>query len=151
MTCQNCHEHESTVVITKIVGEQHTITHLCKTCANELGGAGGVAISIQMLTSGSEPTDECGTCGKTFAEFKKSGLFGCADCYGHFEAHLPKLFKRVQGVTEHVFDVEKPPEQDDLASLEEALSDAVACEDFERAAFIRDQLAELRRGNAPAS
>ena len=143
MTCQNCHEHEATVVITKIVGEQHSVTHLCKVCANEFGGAGGVAISIQMLTSGTVSNGVCETCGKSFADFKKSGLFGCADCYAQFEEHLPKLFKRVQGVTRHVI-TEPAASRDDLASLEEELSEAVSCEDFERAASIRDRLVGLR-------
>ncbi len=143
MDCQNCHEHEATVVITKIVGEQHSITHLCKRCANDLGGAGGVAISIQTLSSEDETTGECPTCGKSFAEFRKSGLFGCADCYTQFEAHLPKLFKRVQGVVDH--DVDQPvAEADDLASLEEQLTEAVTCEDFERAATIRDRLVAMK-------
>lgn len=150
MTCQNCHEEEATVVITKIVGEQHTITHLCKGCANELGGAGGVAISLQMLTSAGETCGACESCGKTFAEFKKSGLFGCADCYTQFEAHLPKLFKRVQGVTAHVFDEGATP-QNQLATLEESLTEAVASEDFERAASIRDRLTALKEGGAAAS
>lgn len=143
MTCQNCHEEEATVVITKIVGEQHTITHLCKGCANDLGGAGGVAISMQLLTTDTDATEACESCGKTFAAFKKSGLFGCADCYVQFEAHLPKLFKRVQGVTEHAGDVPETP-VDSVASLEASLSEAVACEDFEKAATIRDRLAALR-------
>ena len=150
MTCQNCHEQEATVVITKLVGEQHSVTHLCKGCANELGGAGGVAISMQMLTSGNETCEPCESCGKTFGEFKKSGLFGCSDCYTQFEAHLPKLFKRVQGVTGHVFDQEDVS-KDNQASLEESLTEAVACEDFEKAAAIRDRLAELKEGGATTS
>jgi len=145
MTCQNCNEHEATVVVTKMVEDQHTISHLCALCSNALEGAGGVAISMQMLTSGKETTEPCPTCGKTFAEFKKSGLFGCAGCYAQFEDHLPKLFKRVQGVMEHSFAptaVEEP--KSDLASLEDALSQAVSDEDFELAASIRDQITELR-------
>lgn len=150
MTCQNCHEQEATVVITKIVGEQHTITHLCKGCANELGGAGGVAISMQMLTSGSTDTGACPSCGKTFAEFRKGGLFGCPDCYSQFDEHLPRLFKRVQGVSEHVF--ESPPEpEDQVTTLEASLAEAVEAEDFERAAEIRDRLTELKERGTTAT
>ena len=148
MTCQNCHEHEATVVITKIVGEQHSITHLCKTCANELGGADGVAINIQNLTTGSEQVGACETCGKTFSEFKQSGLFGCAECYTQFEPYLAKLFKRVQGVTAHVSPELRLP-NDDVTSLEAELTDAVLSEDFERAATIRDRLVVLKGGAKP--
>ena len=115
-----------------------------------LDGAGGVAISMQMLTSAGETCPACESCGKTFTDFKKSGLFGCADCYSQFEAHLPKLFKRVQGVVEHVFEKQAAP-QDDVTTLEESLSEAVACEDFELAASIRDRLVVLKGGGATPS
>ena len=150
MICQNCHEHEATVVITKIVGEQHSITHLCKVCANELGGASGVSMSIQMLTAEPVSTDVCDTCGKSYADFKKSGLFGCADCYAQFEKHLPRLFKRVQGMTQHVI-TEPEAAIDDLASLEEELSEAVSSENFEKAASIRDRLVALRAPGSSAT
>lgn len=150
MTCQNCHEHEATVVITKIVGEQHSITHLCKVCANELGGAGGVSMSIQMVTSEPVSTEVCETCGKSYADFRKSSLFGCADCYSQFEKHLPKLFKRVQGMACHVI-TQPGASSDDLDSLEEELSEAVSCEDFEKAASIRDRLIALRAPGSSAT
>ena len=141
MICQNCQSLEATVVITKIVGEDHTIKHLCAECANSQGGADGVAISIQTLPSESE-VENCGTCGKSFSDFRKSGLFGCADCYSAFSSHLPKLFKRVQGVSTHVLETDAAP-ADDRVTLKAELSEAVSSEDFERAAQLRDRLAAL--------
>jgi protein arginine kinase activator len=140
--CQNCNEEEASVVITKLVGEQHSISHLCKECANSLGGASGVAISIQTLTAESSTTGSCETCGKSFSDFRKSGLFGCSDCYTHFDEHLAKLFKRVQGVIKHVTGPTIVPE-DDVVSLKSELKEAVGSEDFERAALLRDCLAAL--------
>lgn len=96
-----------------------------------------------METSGTASIAPCATCGKSFTDFKKSGLFGCADCYTQFEAYLAKLFKRVQGVTEHVITQPVVP-GDDLVLLEAELSKAVSCEDFEKAASIRDRLLILR-------
>jgi protein arginine kinase activator len=140
--CQNCNDEEASVVITKLVGEQHSISHLCKDCANSLGGPSCVAISIQTLTSESSSTGNCKTCGKSFSDFRKSGLFGCSDCYTHFDEHLAKLFKRVQGVTKHVSESTDIP-TDDPVSLKSELKEAVGNEDFERAALLRDRLAAL--------
>lgn len=43
----------------------------------------------------------CNTCKLTFADFKQSGLLGCADCYRYFEAFLGPLIQRAQdgGIT----------------------------------------------------
>ncbi|MEE2752754.1 MAG: UvrB/UvrC motif-containing protein [Candidatus Latescibacterota bacterium] len=148
MICQNCNEEEASVVITKLVGEQHSISHLCKDCSNSLGGPSGVAISIQTLTSESSSMENCKTCGKSFSDFRKSGLFGCSDCYTHFDEHLTKLFKRVQGVRKHVSESTDVP-LDDPVSLKSKLKEAVVNEDFERAALLRDRLAALGAESSP--
>lgn len=148
MICQNCNEEEASVVITKLVGEQHSISHLCKDCANSLGGPSGVAISIQTLTSESSSMENCKTCGKSFLDFRKSGLFGCSSCYTHFGEHLAKLFKRVQGVTKHVSESTDVP-TNNLVLLKAKLKEAVGNEDFEHAALIRDRLAALGSESSP--
>jgi protein arginine kinase activator len=143
LICQNCQSREATVVITKIVGEDHTIKHLCPECASSQGGAEGVAISIQTLPLEGASTGSCKTCGKTFSDFRKSGLFGCADCYSAFGDYLPKLFKRVQGVSTHVSEPDPIAQEDHRVTLKAELSEAVSSEDFERAAQLRDRLATL--------
>ena len=145
MTCQNCGEQEATVVITKIVGDAHQVTHLCQSCANATGGAGGVAITIQTLTHGGAPaTLTCSGCGKSFEEFRKSGLFGCAGCYEVFEPHLERLFRRVQGVSDHAgAETERRPSREELSDLERELKEAVGREDFEQAASLRDRINQI--------
>lgn len=137
MTCQNCQALEATVVITKVVGEDHKITHLCPECASTLNGAGGVAIAIKTMTQGQKaPAVSCPSCGKSFADFQNSGLFGCAQCYEAFGPHLDRLFHRVQGVGEHIPVVAAP----DLEDLQRALTEAVKQEAFEEAAELRDRI-----------
>ncbi len=133
-------------MITKVVGEQHKVTHLCPSCASTLNGAGGVAITIQTMTRGEQaPAVSCPGCGKSFAEFRKSGLFGCARCYEAFDPHLGRLFRRVQGVAEH----RPEPPAVDLDGLERALEEAVRQEAFEEAADLRDQIRRARGEGAP--
>ena len=89
----------------------------------------------------------CSACGQSFAEFQKSGLFGCASCYEAFQPELDRLFKRIQGVCSH--NAEAPThavdEVIDLEALEAKLRDAVSREDFEEAVVLRDQIRRLKQ------
>lgn len=150
MMCQSCQEREATVVITKVSGQNQQVTQLCQACANVVSGAGGVAITIQKMTEGKRaPTVACPSCGKSFAEFRKSGLFGCEVCYKAFETHLEPLFRRVQGATHHEEDQSFEVSFEVAASVEalkKALQEAVKKEAFEEAAALRDQLRQRSPG-----
>lgn len=90
----------------------------------------------------------CSSCGQTFAEFQKTGLFGCSACYKAFEPELERLFKRVQGVYAHR--VEPRVEEntvEDLASLKARLQEAVEREAFEEAGALRDRIEKLKPGD----
>lgn len=107
----------------------------------------------------------CPTCGATFAEFKAMGLLGCPECYRAFEGLLGPLLERAQdGGLHHVGKVPRAAlersrgrgEQGESAilgsaverakrveSLRRALEDAVAGEQYERAARLRDELRQI--------
>jgi protein arginine kinase activator len=96
------------------------------------------------------PTGRCPGCGATFADFRESGRLGCGDCYQAFEPSLRLLLRRYHGSTHHhgrrpeARSGEAPaPGAALIASLREQLHAAVASEDFERAAELRDRLREL--------
>ena len=82
-------------------------------------------------------------------EFKQSGRLGCPHCYVTFESQLKTLLRRLHGSTQHVGKVYLPPDpseasrQERLAGLRRKLEKAVASEDFERAAQIRDQIRSM--------
>lgn len=154
MMCQRCEEREATVVITTVSGQNQQVTQLCQACANVVSGAGGVAITIQKMTEGNRATTvACPSCGKSFAEFRKSGLFGCEACYEAFETHLEPLFRRVQGATEHEENQSSEVSVEAAVSVEalkKALQEAVKNEAFEEAAALRDQLRQRSPGAAEA-
>ncbi len=107
----------------------------------------------------------CPTCAMTWDRFKQSGLLGCAICYKTFEDRLGPLIERAhEGATHHVGKIPRGalersrhsgPER--LASLlgdtedrlrrmgelRRQLAEAVAGEQFERAAKLRDELHRL--------
>ena len=95
----------------------------------------------------SEPAEqvECGECGMTYKEFRKVGRLGCSRCYSAFSAQLERLFKRIHGATSHEGKGPRPSagSRDERQKLREALRNAVAEEAYEKAAAIRDRIAQL--------
>ncbi len=100
---------------------------------------------------------KCGTCGMTFARFRQSGTLGCPKCYEAFEAQLIPLIERAQsGATHHRG---KTPRRAGASvdrqlfaqQLVKELGQAVASEQYERAAQLRDRLRGLdpQAPNAP--
>lgn len=154
-------EREATVHEVTIKGGKKVEKHLCELCAREHG------ISVQthapiseLLTKfvmsqaggGQEQQGEksrataCPACGCTWARFRQHGLLGCDRCYEVFEEGLSPLIERAhQGATHHVG---KAPRrageglalQNRMAALRRELQEAVACEQYERAARLRDEL-----------
>lgn len=91
----------------------------------------------------------CRNCGLTFARFRKTGLLGCSDCYEEFAAKLEPVIARSQnGAVSHVGRVPgSSPDVVDRHALRrtilEELARAVASEQYERAARLRDRLQTL--------
>lgn len=165
MICGSCGERESVVTLTQVVeGEARTIG-LCGQCAAEKGiqtsaGAEQTPLGgfLSAMWKGQEPgapaefapSGRCPGCGATFADFRESGRLGCGDCYQAFEPSLRLLLRRYHGSTHHhgrrpeTRPGEAPaPGAALIASLREQLHAAVASENFERAAELRDRLREL--------
>ena len=96
-------------------------------------------------------TAACRKCRLTWEEFKNTGRLGCPHCYNAF-AHL--LIPRLKRSDRHADHVGKRPDlntpssdrpKDDwtlreYTQLNEELARAVAVEEFERAAILRDKL-----------
>ena len=133
--------------------------HLCEEHAAEAGVAMPTQQPInQLLThfvmshsskSGSVAKRSCPTCGITFGQFRQSGTLGCPDCYEAFEKQLAPLIERAQnGATHHRG---KTPRRAGtsidrthlIRQLTKELDQAVAAEQYERAAKLRDRLRNM--------
>lgn len=164
--CQQCHVREATVELTQVVDGEVTVVRLCGRCAAEqgvaadaegeqsplgaflaaMGGHGGAAMAAAAAT----PV-ECPGCGATLEDFRASGRVGCAVCWTTFERPLRDLVRRVHGATRHVGEIYRGTGGEAGASdalrerwrLKEALREAVAAEQFEQAAELRDRLRAL--------
>ncbi len=104
-----------------------------------------------------EKAARCEACGLTYSAFRKSGQLGCPACYDAFSPALDQVIERAQaGATHHVG---RSPRGSDggahaervfamRAKLMRDLESAIASEQYERAAKLRD---ELKAFDAPTS
>lgn len=168
MKCDRCHEKPASIRITQTINGQTEELHLCRDCSAKmqaeyakhswaklfqdnffgswLGGTGGIpsfgneATAIQTL--------RCETCGTSYDDFRRTGLFGCTDCYRSFSENLDKVFLRVQGGVRHTgrsaigYSLELSV-QERIDQLHKEQQEAILAEDYELAAALRDELREL--------
>ncbi len=159
---QEC-DKEATVHLTEIVDGQMKKIDLCEDCAQEKGVTNpqGFALADLLLGLGASqeleeaagPDLVCSTCGFTQADFKKSGRLGCPDCYTTFAEALDGMLKQMHKGVQHVGKAPKALKQvmdksKKLETLRGQLEDAVAQENYELAAQVRDQIKELETEEA---
>src|SRR6516162_1651342 len=112
MLCCVCKEKEATVHLTQIAGDKMQKVDLCEECAKQKGVNDPTGFSLADLLLGLGASQElenavgsgdlkCPRCGFTQAEFKKSGRFGCPDCYLVFGEGLEPLLKTMHKGTRH--------------------------------------------------
>jgi protein arginine kinase activator len=163
MQCQLCNKATASVHLTQIVDNEVKKVDLCEACAREKGVNDPMGFSLADLLLGlgaSQKMEEasaatgsevvCKSCGFTQADFKKTGRLGCSDCYDVFATGLEALLKGMHKGTQHKGKV--PPgrrrtadAQAKLTKLEADLKAAIAREDFEQAAALRDELKHAKQ------
>ncbi len=157
MTCQRC-DHDATVHLTETVNGRRRELHLCSKCARKAGvlpdggeaSAGELPLDkvVQGLirTHVGELVGElagltCPDCGLKFMEYRASGRLGCPNDYLVFSRGLLPLLNRAHGATRHVGKVARTrPGTTDRLRVRARLRVAVAREDYEEAAQLRDLL-----------
>ncbi len=159
MLCCVCKEKEAKVHLTQIVGDKMQKVDLCEDCAKQKGmndpGASladllmglGASQEMEQATGGAEL--KCPHCGFTQADFKKAGRLGCAECYLTFAEGLEALLKSMHKGIKHTGKVPAALQQtrdltDRLKVLQKKLDKAVAEEDFEQAAVVRDEIKSMK-------
>ena len=90
----------------------------------------------------------CEVCGLTLVEFQEYGVLGCRHDYDVFQEPLAALLARAHQGTEHVGKVPRhvgrdQKRQNTILRLRAELRGAIAAEDYERAAGLRDRIKEL--------
>lgn len=157
MQCDVCQSKEATVFLTQIVEGKMQKVNLCESCSKEKGVNDPTGFALADLLMGLGAAQEidknpgslkCPVCGFTQADFKKTGRLGCSACYGIFSEGLSSLLKNMHKGTEHTG---KAPAAfrktrhhgEKMKSLQASLNQAVAAEEYERAADLRDQIRQI--------
>jgi protein arginine kinase activator len=154
MKCDLC-EKEAVVHMTQVVNGEMKELHLCEAHAREQGIDIDSPISITDILMGlgqqekssvaSELTLACPRCGMARDEFRKTGRLGCPDCYQTFMAELSVAIKAMHHSTQHIGKIpahegSQTRIQSQIARLQKELDTAVAREEYEKAAGIRDAI-----------
>lgn len=160
MLCGLCKQKNATVHLTQIAGEKMQKVDLCEDCAKEKGvdDPAGFSLADMLLGLGASQEMEeasgssdvaCPNCGFTQADFKKTGRLGCSECYETFAEGLEALLKSMHKGTRHVGKVPAGLRRAQdlelrLNQLQSQLDKAVAEENFEQAAVLRDEMKKTR-------
>lgn len=161
-TCDRC-ESPATVHMTELNQGEKVERHFCEECARALA-VPQPSKELAKLLKSFEPIQNlarrkashtnlaCPECGMTYAEFRQHGRFGCPHDYKAFGDEVSRLLKRIHGSTEYSGpapdgrQIEGGRAVDELTRIRARLEQAVADEDYEQAARLRDEMRRMPRG-----
>ncbi|MCA9294157.1 MAG: UvrB/UvrC motif-containing protein [Phycisphaerales bacterium] len=167
--CDMCDREASVHEVVVVNGERRE-RHLCEEHAQEAGvlptkpGPDTISAMMQKMVAAQHLSTEspkqaaqsCPQCGLSFAKFRAEGLLGCPACYDAFADRIvPLLVRAHDGGEHHVGRVPKRAgalveRQQRLMALRRELGEAVAQEQYERAAKLRDEIGMLEQPNGDA-
>lgn len=172
MLCEKCKKRTATVFYNENINGKARAYSLCGECAARLREKGDLQDITSMIGSFADPFStlhndlfggffgmpqvlsssqqkKCNTCGCTYANIQADGKVGCPDCYTTFKKELSSLIASVHGTTSHVGSVPskhraKQERDRRLQAMKDELSTAIANENYERAATLRDEIKKLQ-------
>ena len=154
MKCEICKDNDATVHFKHVVNGSVQEMFVCKDCA-ENGGLsvqGAIPITDFLFGVAAQPQEEpagegreCPACGMGSRHFRETSRLGCAVCYETFKEELKPMVEEVHRGLQHKGKVPvREKVHTELATLEDRLQKAVAEQNFEEAARLRDRVRELR-------
>jgi protein arginine kinase activator len=159
MRCDYCGEDDAIVHLTQLHDGEMKNLHLCKSCAgkNGINLEDPVSLADLLMKAGQVPADEqpvadeakCPQCHMRLSDFKKTSRLGCPACYVSFADELAPL---LMGLHKSQCHAGKAPSSvrhereflDRAEQVSSRLRSAIAAEQFEEAARLRDELKQLR-------
>ena len=165
MMCEDCGIRPAKFHLMTIINGDRVERNLCPTCMAkhqkqipgiDFSNLAGILNSI-LENRGSRESERddaeyealvCEQCGMTYAEFKKCGMLGCAACYQAFREPMTALLQRVHGNTQHAGRIPGGVHSGvsirmNIDRLKQQLQKAVAAEEYEQAAKLRDAIRAL--------
>ena len=161
MQCQSCGDHEANIHLSHVLDGVAREIHLCEECAEQNGMNIREAMSLSDFLLGLGTIEQgrpgmkeraCPSCGVTSSDVRKGSRMGCAVCYDTFKAELGTILSSMHKHDEHkgkqpVGGAESEAPQ--VAMLRKELEAAIAAEDYEKAAKLRDRILLMKAGGEP--
>jgi protein arginine kinase activator len=162
MLCDECQKRPACVHITKITNNQKVDKYLCEQCAKETGEiifSTDHKFSVHDflkgmfshgLTDAPPKPVACENCGMTYQDFSRTGKVGCSSCYTVFGDKFEPLLRRIHGSSTHTGKIPKRSEgalklRQQVKELRHKLEQAIANEEYEQAACLRDEIRQLEK------
>jgi protein arginine kinase activator len=163
MKCECCNEAEATIHLTQVIDGEVKKMNLCQACAQKNGvdlnspisitdvllGLGNQSIESMTKPDLSEFDLSCSRCQMTRAEFKKRARLGCPECYKAFMGELSAITQAMHHSRQHVGKI--PARQGNaarvtarIAALQKDIETAIAKEEYEVAANLRDKIRAIK-------
>jgi len=165
MMCDDCGVRPANFLLKAVTGDGVHEKNLCAVCmakyqkkipgldfSNLAGILSGILEGKKDNLVDAQDTENdslvCSGCGMTYARFRKEGKLGCARCYSEFRRPLESLLMKVHGNTQHAGRMPGGLQNDAsirlrIDKLRQDLVKAIAAEEYEQAAQIRDQVRAL--------
>jgi len=178
MLCEECGERDAVLTVSVLADGGRTTRHLCRECmvrlnpAMNAGNFRNLLSSLMTAIAGNRPEPQaqaeeekpsippeedisCPRCGMSLSRFMAGGHLGCAGCYDTFRTQLQPMLLQIHGRTQHAGrrPLDSRTEQsarNRREQLTQLMQQAVAVEDFETAAQLRDQLRAMAAEEAKA-
>lgn len=165
MMCEDCGIRTANFHLMTIINGEKVERNLCPVCmakhqkqipGMDLTNLAGILNNIleNKTGKGKQEIDPelaqitCEQCGMTYGEFQKCGMLGCANCYKAFKEPMNALLKRLHGNTQHAGRIPDGAHSGvsiriNIDRLKQKLQVAIADEEYEQAAKIRDAIRAL--------
>jgi protein arginine kinase activator len=162
MQCEICKIKEANVHLKQASNGMVREVHVCQECAAKHGFDAQSQLSLTDFLFGMAGTQQdallpgedksCPVCHARWSDFKKTTRLGCSTCYETFSEELEPVLASMHKKDQHIG---KAPAGRaagmEAASLRKALDEAVAAQNFEEAAKLRDRLKEVEAKRSAAT
>ena len=167
MVCDFCHENDAVIFIEQVSGGKKRKISVCKSCAEERGLSGdprsiekGLANIVKEILSQEQKQKQmdekaCPVCGLSLGKIMRNSMIGCPECYSVFKNEILSLMEKnnikgtYTGSMPHRLKGFKSTLTDRIL-YQNKLNEALAREDYEKAAVYRDYLKALEKGPVEA-